>query len=332
MSGDPVVCTYQGAFGPPHLGHQGAAARIGEKLLELYPGRPITVLFMPTSNVSSKQSLSKKIASGTTGSNASPYISEQERKTILDKYSSVLNTEFEGRGVTFETSEIEYELGPSKGTATIHTLRKLKEAYPDATLVLAMGRDNGVQFPWWAEVQNYDALIDKILVVDRQGFSMNPANRFAPGATFVGSDVPIEFEGQAPWAIKLNNANNESSKKKYSASEIFASENEVKTAMEMLMDKMYLLDPPLSISSTNVRAALAANQNVSGTVGLDAAKYLLEKRIGKRSKNEVKQMELKKKVLEQLTQKVEKQLGGRGRKTRAKKMKSKRGSKATRKH
>jgi nicotinic acid mononucleotide adenylyltransferase len=310
MSSTPVVCTYQGAFGPPHLGHQGAAARIAEKLLKLYPGRPITVLFMPTSNVSSKPSLSKKTASGTTGSNASPYISEKERKAILDMYSSVLNTEFEGRGVTFETSEIEYELGPSKGTATIHTLVKLHEIYPDATLVLAMGRDNGLQFPWWADVQEYSKYIDSILVVDRK------ENRFNTGVNFIGTSIPIEFEEQAPWAIKLNK--NDSEKDEYKASKIFESDNEVSRAMRSLISKMYLIDAPLDTSSTNVRKALAKDKNVSGIVGLQAAEYLLKTLIGKRSKDEVKgQVE---------------QLGGRGRKTRAKKMKSKRGSKGTRKH
>ncbi len=316
MSSTPVVCTYQGAFGPPHLGHKGAAQIIANKLVDLYPGSPITVLFMPTSNVSSKESLSKSktsVVNNETESQASPYISEIERKDILDIYCEELKKEVPG--VNFETSDIEYNLGPTKGTSTIYTLEKLHEKYPDATLVLAMGRDNGVQLPWWANIQKYDGLVDKILMVDREGFVMKEDNKFQPGNVFQGSEmaIPIEFEEKAPWAIKLNTADTE--KQPYPASKIFENDNEVSNAIKSLMSKMYLLKAPMNISSSQIRDALAF---VLKSVGPNAANYMMKNKIGMRTRKDV--------------QTNVEQLGGRGRKTRAKKMKSKRGSKGTRKH
>jgi nicotinic acid mononucleotide adenylyltransferase len=56
----PIVCTYQGSFSPPTIGHEDAARIIAAKLIELYPGRDITLFFMPTANIGSKESISKK--------------------------------------------------------------------------------------------------------------------------------------------------------------------------------------------------------------------------------------------------------------------------------
>lgn len=84
---EPVICTYQGSFSPPTIGHEDAARIIATKLIEIYPRAEITLLFMPTANIGSKESISIKKASETPSDEQmemfSDYVSEKERIALL---------------------------------------------------------------------------------------------------------------------------------------------------------------------------------------------------------------------------------------------------------
>lgn len=289
MSG--VVCSYQGAFAPPHLGHRGGARILAEALLSLYSGQPIEVLFMPTNDLASKTSLSKAKALAVNNSNASPseYVSQDERKGMLQLYCDELNAEFKGSGLSFGVSDIEYELGKEGKKATIHTLLRLQGVYPKSLLVLGIGRDNCAQLPWWESVAKYAELVDSVLVLDREGFSLSPDNSYDTGVTYRDSSVKIEFENNAPWSTTLNGV-----KKGWTAAELFAEDpstpqkTELKHGIEALLHKMILLEAPDAISSSEVRALLAQGQDVSPLVGPAVAGYLEAHGIGVRPKASLK--------------------------------------------
>ena len=292
-----VVCSYQGAFAPPHLGHMGGAAKLAEAILEHYgappEGESHLVLFMPTNELASKDSLSRAKALAVTDGDRgkSEFLSQGERAEMLENYTKTLKNEFEGRGVTFEVSRIEYELVPEAKKATIHTLLKLQETYPGKTLTLGMGRDNGAQLPWWERVQEYADRVDKVFVLDREGFALSAGNKYSTGLMFQGTSVPIDFENNGPWATPLNGGT-----KRWSAAEIM---NVKETGLQQaalrkgildLCEKMVLLPAPLPVSSSEIRAGLAADQDVSDKVGLANAALLVKNRIGLRTKGEVKAM------------------------------------------
>lgn len=291
-----VVCSYQGAFAPPHLGHMGGATRLAEAILEHYGnpgGEDHLVLFMPTNELASKDSLSRaKALAATDGDRTkSEFLSQGERAEMLQNYVNTLNNEFQGRHVQFAVSKIEYELVPQAKKATIHTLLKLQEMYPGKTLTLGMGRDNGAQLPWWERVQEYADRVDKVFVLDREGFALSPENKYSTGLTFEGTDIPIEFENNGPWATTLNGGT-----KRWSATEIMneggagPQQTELRKGILALCEKMVLLSAPIPVSSSEIRAALAANQDVSDKVGLVNADFLVKKRIGMRTKGDVKAM------------------------------------------
>jgi len=231
-----VVCTYQGGFSPATVGHQGAGRIIANKLLELYPGCKIRVLFMPTANITSKQSISIKNAKKSladlqaeaaakgkpvpTNENASDYVSQEERLELLKIFCDELNDEFKGKNVTFEASTIEYELAPkTKSTSTIHTLRKLNETKGPCKIVLAMGEDNGNELFAWEALAEYPALIDKMLFVSRTYPADNAAALVADRALVTHDDLAFKnvaagvvdamghpithmrFKDKSPWSI-----------------------------------------------------------------------------------------------------------------------------------
>lgn len=303
-----VVCSLQGAFAPPHKGHAGSALRAAIKLLELYPSATsYTILFMPTSQVASKDSLSYKSAVGVADGDTtvSPFVSEGERKVMLDMYCNLLNSIFrgedtdiaslldiahaggikapDGKTVTFETSPIEYELGPVvKGTATIHTLRKLKELYPMATRVLAMGEDNGRQLPWWGNITEYPELISALLFIDREpqeaGGNLSPI-RYA--STYRADREYMQFASGVSWKPDLP-----------LTTVMTGSDSSIRDVLVRFGAMTHLLPPPAPYSSTAVRIALASGKHddVTQMCGKDVANFLVEKRIGIRTKDDVKKM------------------------------------------
>jgi len=318
-SASTVICSLQGAFAPPHKGHAGSAFRTAVKLLELYPAvTDFTIFFMPTSSVASKESLSRKTAIGVADNDPtiSSFVSEQERKDMLDIYCQTLNSLFgdpaggksseitsalnidasipphPGKLVTFAVSEIEYALGSEgKGTATINTLEKLREVYPDAIRVLAMGEDNGRQLPWWGRVKEYPVLIDAMIFVDREPpvpaefVSTIPyASSYRPGDRAV-----MLFAGVAPWGIKINDKMEKA--EKYTVPELFEKDPEgIGAALLALGAKTHLVPAPAPYSSTEVRNALRTGDidTVRTMCGKDVQEYMTGKAIGIRTKGTVK--------------------------------------------
>lgn len=228
-----VVCSLQGAYAPPHLGHKGLAKLVGEKLLELYPESMIKLFYMPTSDISKKPSIYKNPA----GVDKAEYVSEEDRANMLQFYCDELNTDPK---LEVSVSRIEYEIQRIKGdTATIHTLEKLRSQYPDATLVLAMGEDNARQLPWWSGIAKWPTLIDKLLLVDRDGQA--PAkNTLYEIKSYKGS-VSQGFN-KPTWA-KLNFNN-----------QVLLPG--IKAALEALARKTELLPQPPGFSSSEVRETL----------------------------------------------------------------------------
>jgi len=257
-----VVCSLQGAYAPPHLGHKGLAELVGKKLLELYPESMIKLLFMPTSDISKKPSIYKNPA----GVNIAEYVSEEDRTNMLQFYCDELNTNAK---LEFSVSSIEYEIQHIKGdTATIHTLEKLRSQYPDATLVLAMGEDNARQLPWWSGINKWPTLIDKLLLVDREGQAPAKNTLYEiqsyKGPVGQGFDKPV-------WA-KLNFTN-----------QLLIPG--IKMALEGLAKKTELLSQPPGFSSSDVRETLhlfykarpASQQftNLERFCGTEVARYLV---------------------------------------------------------
>lgn len=153
-----VVFSFQGAFGPPTLGHYTAMKLYAEKVLQDYPGNVIEMLFMPTALGTSKPHLIQ-----TQGS----------RLDLLHHFCIKLQEEFAGRhgiDITFFPSNIEYDLcrDGNNDTGTYRTVQKLREKYPYSKLLLGMGLDNMLQMPYWKNVETYKTLgVEKIYVASR---------------------------------------------------------------------------------------------------------------------------------------------------------------------
>lgn len=136
-----VVNSYQGAFGPPTLGHYQAMKFAAEAMLRDFPNKNILMLFMPTAAGSAKPHL---------------VLTKDERIDALTVYCKKLKEEFKDAPIEFEASRIEYDIYKStKSTATILTLEKLSKLYPKATLCLTMGLDNLFDLPYWKDSHTY---------------------------------------------------------------------------------------------------------------------------------------------------------------------------------
>ena len=149
-----VVFSFQGAFGPPTLGHYTAMKLYAEKVLQDYPDNFIEMLFMPTALGTSKPHLKE---------------TQDSRFGLLHEFCIKLQEEFTGIDITFSPSRIEYDLcRDSNDTGTYRTVEKLREMYPDSILLLGMGLDNMLQMPYWKNVETYKTLgVEKIYVASR---------------------------------------------------------------------------------------------------------------------------------------------------------------------
>jgi nicotinic acid mononucleotide adenylyltransferase len=292
----PVICTYQGAFSPPTRGHQDAGRILARRLLSLYPDTDITLFYMPTANVASKDSLSYAKASAS-GAGPSDYVSEAERFELLAIICNELNEEPEFTRVHFEPSDVEYK-NKVKGTSTIHTLRTLKTLHPTHRLVLAMGEDNGNQLAWWTDVAKYPELIERMLFVDRV---LTPAETTAAAASMTVSDLPFAYtypgatqtnmRFSSGWPITLNDV-----KGPYTFTEIMASpDTTIQTALTELAGKTDLLEPPLAtepaVSSSGLRAALrSGNEEEARRIAGALYPIIKDKGLLTRTKGEVADM------------------------------------------
>jgi nicotinic acid mononucleotide adenylyltransferase len=111
-------------------------------------------MFMPTAVSSSKPHLID---------------TQDSRLEILKIFCQLLKEEetLKDNRITFEASEIEYELYKEphqKSTATILTIDKLKKNYQNSTLCIGMGYDNMMQLPYWTNIEKYVDNVAKIYV------------------------------------------------------------------------------------------------------------------------------------------------------------------------
>ena len=284
-----VVCSIQGSFAPPHLGHKQSGAIFARALLNLYPqANEIKILYMPTSEIGSKESFSLKTRDKEPLINQqkTDVVTETERFWSLNEYCKELNEEFKGTQIIFEVSTIEYEIQPKlKTTATYPTVLELKERYPNSKIVLAMGEDNARQLLWWGNIQDYPTLIDKLLLVNRipeVPYLYDSGIKIATGET-------MKFN--AGWTITLDGE-----KKNFSAEEILTSEKpnaqQIQLSIKNLAEKTYLLDAPGPYSSTNLRKALAEgrNENTKKIAGNALALYYKSHGIARRTLGSVKKL------------------------------------------
>jgi nicotinic acid mononucleotide adenylyltransferase len=185
----PVVFSFQGAFGPPTLGHYTAMKLFAIKILQdpdYINASNIVMMFMPTALGSAKPHLLP---------------TQNSRIDVLNKFCELLDHEFSGTPIHFIASDIEYELcrGSNKSTATIRTIEKLRSDFPDYRIVLGMGLDNMFQLPYWGNIKDYTVSVEKIYVASRAltELDMAKTRKFLnPGRI-----VPVNFEIIVPsWA------------------------------------------------------------------------------------------------------------------------------------
>ena len=154
-----VIFSFQGAFGPPSLGHYTAMKLYARQVLINYPDTNILMLFMPTALGSSKPHLEP---------------TQNLRLDMLSVFCNQLNSEgeFEGQSIVFDVSTIEYLLckGKNRDTATYRTLAALNKIRLRTPLLLGMGLDNMLQFPYWKKVEEYNTVygVEKIYVASRE--------------------------------------------------------------------------------------------------------------------------------------------------------------------
>jgi nicotinic acid mononucleotide adenylyltransferase len=179
-----VVNSYQGAFGPPTLGHYQAMKFAAEAMLRDFPDRKILMLFMPTAAGSAKPHLA---------------LTQDERIAALNIYCDKLQQEISDPRIKFEASRIEYDIyNNKKSTATILTLEKLRELYPKATLCLTMGLDNLFDLPFWNRVEEYSTFINTIYVPDRD---ISSEDIYKTEETTLNG-IPLRFNKFASWDTK----------------------------------------------------------------------------------------------------------------------------------
>lgn len=224
-----VVNSYQGAYGPPTQGHYQAMMFSAREHIRRYPEGRIVMVYMPTAKSSSKPHLQP---------------TQEIRIQILNQYCRKLQDTFALEGILdnrilFIASRLEYELAnEGKSTSTINTIMALKTLGCDVTLT--MGLDNLFDLPYWERVTEYkDILANPAIYVPRRFISEEESARLLTPY----SSPEIRFLPQASW-------NSSKLKPWESVSEA------TKAALEILKDRIVLLDYPLPTSSTLLRCAL----------------------------------------------------------------------------
>ena len=192
-----VVVSYQGAFGPPTLGHFETMRMLALYALQENPDCYIRMLFMPTAASSSKIHLLP---------------TQENRIEILNYFCNKLQDIFQDFPIKFEASRIEYELYErKKSTDTHHTVDYIVDTPPFNNkidkLILAMGQDNILQLPFWLPGVDewYSKLKGGIYFVKRE--SLTDENMDAMGVVNYINDNwdntgnVFKFVGTAPWTV-----------------------------------------------------------------------------------------------------------------------------------
>lgn len=178
-----VVFSYQGAFAPPHLGHFDSASTYIKELKKIYSMDEFSIefIFMPSSNISPKPSLCLE----TSEQNSSVYLSESDRKIMLEIYVEELKKIHPE--IIIYCSTIEFEIGkgayddlilnPDSLTDTLNTLGVLRHKYPEAILGLGLGIDNGFSLATWTGIDGWLSPyinLSLILMCDRKPSEFAP--------------------------------------------------------------------------------------------------------------------------------------------------------------
>jgi len=190
-SNPSVTFSFQGAFGPPTLGHYTAMKLYARKVLLDYPGAErINMLFMPTALSSSKPHLE---------------VTQRSRLQVLEAFCRKLQEEpeFLGTPIFFSPSDIEYTLCESnRDTGTYRTIDKLHEDYPENILLLGMGFDNMLQLPYWKHIKSYkDRGIKTIYVANRELTEIEKAKtrKFLVNGSVLNFDITIPRWGETTY-------------------------------------------------------------------------------------------------------------------------------------
>ena len=207
--GGGIVLSYQGAFGPPTLGHYMAMRNFAFAMIKYAKENnmdklQIVMLFMPTAASSSKPHLG---------------VTKGSRLAVLEIFCKFLSKEFEQyyQNIRFIASDIEYRLSDIKSdTSTWRTIGVLNGGFAEYSeevtpselsdisimysgfkVFLGMGKDNATQFPFWVKGNAYVQNLAGIAVADREASAedMKKLREFiVPGGT-------LNFEILAPWDI-----------------------------------------------------------------------------------------------------------------------------------
>lgn len=197
-----IIFSYQGAFGPPTLGHYQSMAlftemminHIGEENCKVY------MMFMPTAYSGSKNHLNP---------------TQELRIKTLELFCEKLRKEFSDPRLEFIASRLEYNLYPStRSTGTIHTIKEIigetnfteKPDYLKSfsreydELILGMGADNMYQLPYWADVEKYIDMVSKIFIVPRPPSDEDRVNL----GQFNLNEKIFLLQKTIPWNFKLS--------------------------------------------------------------------------------------------------------------------------------
>ena len=189
-----IIVSYQGAFGPPTLGHFETMRLLALYALNENPDCYIRMLFMPTAASSSKIHLLP---------------TQENRIEILNFFCKKLNYIFKEFPIKFEASRIEYELYKKhNSTDTCFTVNHFVKTQPSSKLILAMGQDNILQLPFWLPGVDewYSKLKGGIYFVKRESLTdenmedMGVVNYINKNWNNTGN--VFKFVGTAPWNIK----------------------------------------------------------------------------------------------------------------------------------
>ena len=189
-----IVFSFQGAFGPPTWGHYTSMKLFARAVLEDYSTGIITMLFMPTAKSGSKPHLE---------------LTQNARTDVLKEFCKLLqqDSEFAGKNITFDVSDIEYKLNGEKSGATIATIDKLVEgkSKPDDKILLGIGFDNMMQLPYWREVDKFVNHVDKIYVSYRSLSSEEEAKTKVYTITQDAEKPKLRFDTTIPGFFKDEN-------------------------------------------------------------------------------------------------------------------------------
>ena len=198
-----IIFSYQGAFGPPTLGHYQSMVLFTEMMIEHIEQEKcdIYMMFMPTASSGSKKHLEP---------------TQDLRIKTLEIFCEKLREEFSDfPNFFFVASRLEYELYPiTKSTGTIHTIKEIigettlteKPDYlksfsrDNDELILGMGADNMYQLPYWADVEKYKDMVNKIFIVQRPPSDEDRVNL----GQFNLNEKTFLLQKTIPWNFKLS--------------------------------------------------------------------------------------------------------------------------------